>query len=264
MKNFIFKILIKILSRLKKTHSRDFLDKIEYLILVANGKHRGGYDLKDEVMQIKEVFKNEKINNIIDCGANEGKYTDFLMKYFPNSNYFLFEPNKVLFHSLMNKFENKKNIKIFDFGLSDENATVKFYETDYHGLSSLYERKHEIREKKFLNFKSNNLVKVKTFESLNLYQNIDILKIDVEGAELKVLNGFKDKILNVKVIQFEFGRSSLDSKSSFLDFYKFFEDKNFDIFRMTPSGLKKISNYSYFNEMFIAMNFLAINKRKLN
>ena len=263
MKDFIFKLLVKILSKFKKTNSRDFLESLEYLILTVNGKHRNGYSLEDEVRVIHQIFKDKKINNIIDCGANEGLYTDSLISFFPNANYFLVEPNKKLFSALSKKYSDFNNIKIFEYALSDQNEEVDFFETGYHGLSSLYNRKHEPRNEEILEFKSNTKVKAVKFESLNITEPIDFLKIDVEGAELKVLKGFEDKIRNVSVIQFEFGRANLDSKDTFLDFYNFFRNNNFDLYRITPSKLKKINKYSYFEEMYIAMNFIAINRDKV-
>jgi FkbM family methyltransferase len=263
MKNFIFKLIVKILSKFKKTNSKDFLESLEYLILIVNGKHRGGYSLEDEVKQIHQIFKGKKIDNIIDCGANEGLYTDLLISFFPKANYFLFEPNKKLFSTLSKKYSDFNNIKIFEYALSNESAEVDFFETEYHGLSSLYKRKHESRNKKILEFRSTTKVKTRKFESLNITEPIDFLKIDVEGAELNVLKGFENKIRNVSVIQFEFGRANLDSKDSFLDFYNFFRNNNFDLYRITPNKLKKINKYSYFEEMFIAMNFIAINRDKV-
>ena len=36
---------------------------------------------------------------------------------------------------------------------------------------------------------------------------------------------------------------------------------SFEIYRIHPSGVKKINNYSWFEEMFIASNLICINKK---
>ena len=48
---------------------------------------------------------------------------------------------------------------------------------------------------------------------------IDLLKLDVEGNELLALKGLSDSIEYIKIIQFEFGGSNIDSRTYFQDFY---------------------------------------------
>jgi hypothetical protein len=61
---------------------------------------------------------------------------------------------------------------------------------------------------------------------------IDYVKIDVEGWELSVLQGFGDLVYNMRVIQFEFGGSNIDTRTFFQDFWYFFKDHNFSIYRI--------------------------------
>jgi hypothetical protein len=96
------------------------------------------------------------------------------------------------------------------------------------------------------------------FEKFNL-DTVDLCKIDVEGNEIKTLLGAGEKIRKIKIIQFEFSRASIDSKTFFKDFYKFFKDNNFKIYQITPSKLQKISNYDESLEYFRVSNFVAVN-----
>ena len=48
------------------------------------------------------------------------------------------------------------------------------------------------------------------------------MKIDVEGHELDVLKGFGELIKKVRLIQFEFGGTNIDSKTYLRDFWEFF------------------------------------------
>ena len=116
----------------------------------------------------------------------------------------------------------------------------------------------------YLNLKNDikQSVKVKRidtlFEKFNL-DAIDLCKIDVEGNEIKTLLGAGEKIRKIKIIQIEFSRASIDSKTFFKDFYKFFKDNNFKIYRITPSKLQKITNYDESLEYFRVSNFVAVN-----
>ena len=110
--------------------------------------------------------------------------------------------------------------------------------------------------------KSKQTVKVKRVDTLLEKFNldaIDLCKIDVEGNEIKTLLGAGEKIRKIKIIQIEFSRASIDSKTFFKDFYKFFKDNNFKIYRITPSKLQKISNYDESLEYFRVSNFVAVN-----
>ena len=89
---------------------------------------------------------------------------------------------------------------------------------------------------------------------------VDFVKIDVEGEELNCIYGFGNLIKKVKLIQFEFGGTYIDSKNYFKDIYQFLKKFNFDIYIMTPKGLKKISEYSENLEYFVYSNYVGINK----
>ena len=67
--------------------------------------------------------------------------------------------------------------------------------------------------------------------------------MDVEGVEMKVLQG-------MKLIQFEFDGFNIDSRTFFQDFWYYFKDHNFNLFRITPIGQKKIEVYNEKNECF--------------
>ena len=68
-----------------------------------------------------------------------------------------------------------------------------------------------------------------------------IIKIDVEGNELDVLKGASDFLKDVKVIQFEFGGSNIDSRTFFQDYWYFFKEKDFDLLRLAGSKLIEIN-----------------------
>ena len=63
--------------------------------------------------------------------------------------------------------------------------------------------------------------KGETFLLENKIQNVDLLKIDVEGHELKVIKGFGDHIKNVRLIQFEYGVYNITSKDLLWDFFSY-------------------------------------------
>jgi len=107
-------------------------------------------------------------------------------------------------------------------------------------------------------------VEMKTIDCFceeNNIKRIDFLKLDVEGNELKVLEGAKGIIKsgNVDFIQFEFGGCNIDSRTYFQDFY-YLLYKDYDLYRILKDGLFHIDKYKEIYECFITTNFFAVRK----
>jgi hypothetical protein len=129
-------------------------------------------------------------------------------------------------------------------------------------LGSLTQRKLEHFNIGFNIKETVNTIRFEDYWQKNLnYRNLDIVKIDVEGHELSVLSGFGKAIFSTKVIQFEFGGCNIDTKTYFQDFWYFFKEHNFYLFRITPFGVQSIESYSESDEYFSTTNYIAVNKK---
>jgi hypothetical protein len=100
-----------------------------------------------------------------------------------------------------------------------------------------------------------------SYEKTGLDHSIDVIhfiKIDVEGHEIKVLEGAKKMISSNSIyyIQFEFGGTNIDAKSYFRDFFYFLSDK-YNIYRIVPDGFFQVKHYSENREIFLYSNYFA-------
>jgi hypothetical protein len=86
----------------------------------------------------------------------------------------------------------------------------------------------------------------------------DLIKIDVEGSELEVLESLDGFISKVSLIQFEFGPPNLESKVSFRDLWHFLTERHFSIFVVSRNGPIPVQQYSTHLECYKTTNFLAI------
>jgi hypothetical protein len=84
------------------------------------------------------------------------------------------------------------------------------------------------------------------------------IKIDVEGHELDVLAGATNVLAGVKVIQFEFGGTDIDTRTFFQDFFYLLVPLGFRLWRHSPRGLIPVTEYSERLEIFFYTNYFAI------
>lgn len=257
---------LKILNFLLKILSFLFPQKAfyltEYLSSILQGKGYGAFSISEEINACKKLLGSNNVKIIFDVGANKGNYTKELIKTYADANYYLFEPNFLNYEKLKSDFSQLKNIRIINKALSDKNGFDFLYsDKPGSGLGSLFKRRLDHFNINFDNKEKINLIRLDTFlQDENKDIIIDYFKMDVEGAEIKVLHGIGKFINRIKLIQFEFGGCNIDSRTFFQDFWYYFKNNNFDLFRVTLNGPKKIIFYNESDEYFKTTNYIALNK----
>ena len=205
---------------------------------------------------ISEVLKCEE-PVIFDVGANDGESIERFKKIFSKSKIYSFEPDDNAFQRLKKNYYNKKNIEIFDFGISNRmESTILFLRHDkisslmqLDANSKLY-KSRKIAKKSgddFEKLKNIKLVKLDSFVKDKSISRINILKIDVQGYEPEVIEGAKDLIENNKIdiIEMEIILGFGYSKSiSFYDIEKNFSKQEYKLAAINyDSNIISYSNY---------------------
>jgi FkbM family methyltransferase len=232
----------------------------ERLSALKQGKGWGSTTIIQEINCCISILKDSP-QIVIDVGANKGLYSEELFKRYPQANFYLFEPSLSNTEVLRKKFGANNNFKIFQTAVSIATGQAKlFSDEEGSGLASLTKRnlKHFSKEMNIERYV--DTIRLDEFLLNNLPgQTIDYIKIDVEGHELDCLIGAGESISAVKIIQFEFGGCNIDTRTYFQDFWYFFENTNFRVYRITPSGCKLIPAYKESDEYFLTTNFIAVN-----
>jgi FkbM family methyltransferase len=148
---------------------------------------------KGTVNFLKSFIKNGDM--VFDVGANIGFYSLLFSTSGPDTKVYSFEPMPVTFERLkqnvlLNSKEN--NININNIALSDKDEDLKIYlfKELHHGYSSISTQGRSDA----VGFDVHGTTLDK-FISENKINSADIIKIDVEGAEKRVLEGAKDSIM---------------------------------------------------------------------
>ena len=158
---------------------------------------------------------------ILDVGANSGQSLKFFRKIFKESRIYCFEPNPFVYLDLIKN--STENTFCYSFALGEVNAKADLFISKFSESSTLnspnkssswYRLKQKILGLGESEITNKLEVDVKTLDSVIVdlgIEEIFILKIDVEGTELKVLKGAIDSLSRGKIfyIQFEELRNDL-------------------------------------------------------
>jgi FkbM family methyltransferase len=93
--------------------------------------------------------------------------------------------------------------------------------------------------------------------------HVDVLKIDVEGAEFSVLHGFADAFAHgaIDLVQFEYGALNLATRQFLGDYWQFFTDHGFVVGKLYPEGVA-FKSYDLADEDFTGPNYIACRKER--
>jgi len=172
------------------------------------------FDFKDNKFTVAdavyyEIFKNRiynyykcKINKndvVVDIGANIGIFTRYAIS---NEAKFIyaFEPEKENCDLFIKNNGLYENVKLFNFAISDKNDIENLYidlNSGGHSIIEIDKNKTKTGQKIQVECYTLNYL----FENNIIPKEIDFMKIDAEGAEIKILDGISDENL-VKIKKF--------------------------------------------------------------
>ncbi len=175
------------------------------------------YDLQ----AISVIRRMPKDAVCVDIGVNEGQLFDAMYKHCSDGMVYGFEPIPQLYQYLSSKYQSKR-VHLQKMVLSDKEEDVSFfYFPGKTGMSGMEQRSSLLKgiPSQELHYKAQLLDTV-----LAGVNRIDLVKIDVEGAELKVLKGARETIARCRpVVIFECGYGGLE-------FFKGTPEEVFDFF----------------------------------
>lgn len=179
---------------------KDFLKKLLKALPFAFTKNQRYDRLTQRV--IKKVCR--PTSNCADVGCHKGEILDLFLVAAPEGQHYGFEPIPVLFQNLVEKYGSLKGCHILDIALSNQQGTSSFnYVVSNPSYSGLLKRHYDRPNEE------DTQITVRTEKLDEVWPKdlpLDILKIDVEGGEQRVIEGALETLTRWKpTLIFEHG-----------------------------------------------------------
>jgi FkbM family methyltransferase len=191
-----------------------------------------GYDFPNLTYLFEEVFLSGEYRfvsetqqpRIIDCGANIGTAILFFKRLYPECSIQAFEPNPPAYRFLEKNIKENSlsDVRPLNLCLSDEAGEIEFFPDDAGGLQSSVEEERGHGQ--------GISVKAEKLSSFMKGQEIDLVKMDIEGAENQVIKDLYESgtIRNAKQYIIEYHHKIANRSGALSSFLEIFEKSGFD------------------------------------
>jgi FkbM family methyltransferase len=144
----------------------------------------------------KKLYKLQMLNYtpdiIFDIGAHKGEWTRDSLCVYPSSKYYLYEPTE---YDELKKYKSFSNINIFNVLLYEKDEKVQWYENKSTGDSIFKEISKHYKD---INPYMREAITLNTHiinNNINYNNKKILLKLDTQGAEISILKGISDNML---------------------------------------------------------------------
>lgn len=212
-------------------------------------KSHGEYQLLEKLSPIG-------FNTIFDVGCNRGEWTRMTRGFHPNANIHMFEISARTYRVLLNNLPLDDKMVPNNFGLSNsfKEMPLKYVPHNDRVTTTIPDIRHDNSE-----WTTSVVLPGDVYLKMHDINYIDYLKIDTEGHEYEVLQGFQN-ILNkghVAVIQFEYSFMNVLTKNLLIDFHRMLIPMGYIWGKISPDGID-FKEYHLWDENFQGPDYIAV------
>ena len=208
-------------------------------------------------------LSQQDIKVIFDVGANVGDWSEVALKKFNDVTVHCFELSESTYRTLQAKLAHEERLVLNNIGLSDTAGTVEYkdYGSNCRKNTLLSDVNFHALDNPPIAKKADLTTGAAYCASMGI-GTVDLLKIDVEGAEQLVLKGFADFLEKgkIKVIQFEYGYLNGDAKFLMKDFYRLLESSGYVLGPLKRDGVLFMDFDYALNNFKSGPNYVAVHK----
>ena len=194
-----------------------------------------------------------------DVGANVGDWTQCALAA-GAAEVHAFEISPATYETVAKRFAGDGRVNVNPFGLSDASRTITIHHyPDWPALTTTTDYPHDLPSTAI----DVPVRRGDDYLAEHHIDRVDLLKLDVEGAEGEVLAGFAGAFerASIGAVQFEYGRVSIITKYLLRDFYADLERWGFVVGRIHPTAVA-FKPYDFTLEDFSDSNWLAVHESR--
>lgn len=192
---------------------------------------------------------------VFDVGAHKGDWTRQALERLPKGKVHAFEPIPDTYVDLERRFGSNARVHLNHLALSNQPTELRMWTDERDGTMSSATPTPSGAGRELLVpcTIGDDYVKAHAID------HIDFLKIDVEGHEMEVLQGFQQSLADgaVDLVQFEFTLWAAMARRWLADYYDFFSQWDFRIGKLWPRSVRW-KTYAPEDEQFFVSNFVAV------
>lgn len=218
------------------------------------------YTTWPEFAEMQYAYNNlQPRSTFIDIGAGLGEFTLIAASKITIGKIVAFEPTPLAYRQLLTNIalnNLEKQVKTVTAVVSDKNGKEKFDEASISEVSRISPTK--VGQKNVL------AITLDTFCKKEKIKRIELLKIDVEGAELKVLRGCKSLLAHggIEKIIVELNPNCRQYGYTQYDTVEFLQENEYRIFTLTEDGT--LLPFTISQRELDTINIIAIKNDKKN
>jgi len=238
------------------------LKKIQHISNAFYGYDRSDPFRNGEYKFLRSYLKENMI--VFDVGANIGEYARYVFSIMPKVKIFCFEPVYNTYIKLVGNLAEEIQKKIIicnNLGLSNDikESEIIIY-NEYDGRNSIHFNPLHKYNRNILRKEKVKLYSLTKYVQENNIPKIDFLKIDVEGHEIKVIEGALDLIKSkmIKCIQFEYNNNWKSAGFKIEDLFGKLTNYQFKLYRLTIWGKISVNHFNKKLENYKHANYVAI------
>lgn len=237
------------------------------LYLAARGEGANDMEINGERLLVERVARvlsqrgpGAGTPTIVDCGANLGDWTAMtkraLQQARVTARFHLMEPAQATFKSVSNRFTGHPDTTIHPVALSDHDGQADFFlVSPTGGRNSLVDSEHKHAER----------ITVAVARGAGYFKSkgvdrIELLKIDTEGNDFAVLEGFGEMLANhqIEVVQFEYNFRWLPVKRSMRDVFELAERHGYRVGKADGGSIYVYRDWNVELDRYFEWNYLLI------
>jgi len=200
-------------------------------------------------------LREERIRSVLDVGANVGDWSMLAAELLPDATVWALEIMPATFARLRERVGDHARIRCFNLGLADRDGALRMHFDPAASTHATFTEYPQSGTEQLIDCavrRGDGFVREQGID------RVDLLKMDVEGAEHLVLAGLAESLgaRRVRFVQFEYGRVNILTKFLLHDFYELFRRHGYVVGKIFPDFVD-FRAYDLGDEDFIGPNYLA-------